>query len=240
MLLVGGMLFCANAQERSVENERLKNVDCQWPAARYKKAIGKNALLFNGLEYVDQYAGVRGHQFYNSPDWEEGIVEYQGQVYTGVDMKYDIVDDILIIGHFDEAGFFSEIELIRDKVKRFHLMGADFFRVIEGSEWAGALKVGFYRDVYRGKSHVLARYEKDVEARVSSNDRYNEFDLRTRHFIITDGAVFTVGRKKSLLKALPAHSKEVKSFMKKNKYRLKENKEAELATILKYYDNLTE
>lgn len=205
----------------------------------YEKSILRNSHLFNGVEYVDHYRGVRGHQFYKSIDWEEGSIRYQNQLYDSVEMKYDIVNDLVIIGHFNENGVFSAIELITEKVDAFWFFNEKFIRVKSSFNMQGKLDEGFYKVIHEGDNLTLGRYKKNKEAVVNTNDRYDEFDQKNRYYVIVNGQVHPIGKKKSLINALPDKGKEIKAFIKKYKIKLKDNKEVELDRVMTYYDQLT-
>jgi hypothetical protein len=66
----------------------------------YKSVIdeyGFDQVLDNGFLYNEKYSRKIGHQFFMKDQLYNGTLVYRGEVYKGVEMKYDIYDQQLVL-----------------------------------------------------------------------------------------------------------------------------------------------
>jgi hypothetical protein len=238
LLIVIGAFSNLYGQTDLVDLSTVESAALQSVTDLYTKTMSRNSGLYVGREYVDHYRGVRGHQFYESGDWEEGSICLMDSWYHEIEMKYDISSDEVIIGHFSEDGFFSPIRLIKDKVSEFELLDDRFIRLAPTDSGNTGLSGGFYKVLHEGIASAYSKYIKRSESRVSSTDRYYEFELKVKYYVIKENQTYLIGKKKSLLKVFYDREKEIKNYLKKNNYRLKDNKELELQKTVAYYNSI--
>src|SRR5687767_14800174 len=69
----------------SVSNSKIYAVDS------YYRQLNENLGLNNGREYVDYDINIKGHQYFQTDEFEEGTVVYEGTLYKDIPLLYDIV-----------------------------------------------------------------------------------------------------------------------------------------------------
>ncbi len=81
---------------------------------------GIDFQLINGEEYIYRHSGINGHPYYHDNSWIEGTVKTVDAEYSGVSLRYDIYDDLLILNHISSQGSFM-ISLNKAVVREFSL-----------------------------------------------------------------------------------------------------------------------
>ena len=83
--------------------------------SRYYKSLGEQSGIYRGTEYTGYPFRVRsGHQYFESADISYGSVFYDGILYEGVPMRYDIVKNEVVVLYPDNV---SGIRLHNQKIK---------------------------------------------------------------------------------------------------------------------------
>jgi hypothetical protein len=66
----------------------------------YKSVIdeyGFDQVLDNGFLYTEKYSRKFGHQFFMKDQLYNGTLVYRGELYKGIEMKYDIYDQLIVL-----------------------------------------------------------------------------------------------------------------------------------------------
>ena len=133
----------------------------------YMGAAGDCAALYQGqVETSISHATWTTHPYWNSDSFQQGNICYDGNVYTFVPMRYNIMDNQLAVVAPD-----SKLSIVpnQDKIKWFELDGNHFERE---HEW-------FMQVVYQG-SHASLLLNKTKQ-----NYGDVEIDRRSYHQIKT-------------------------------------------------------
>jgi hypothetical protein len=183
-------------------------------ASNYDAAMINQLRLYNGVEYNAYPEPYEDFPYFESEYWEEGSICYYGEWYHGVPMQYDLLNDLLVIEHYNQSGYGVVLQLHTDKVRP-----------------------GFYDLLYDGESRVLCKKRKDVLERVESGTVSVSFVERTHYYIMKDGAAVPVRNKGTVLKALADKKKALKQFARKEKVFFID-KEESIVQLVRYYDTL--
>lgn len=203
----------------------------------YDAQISKNSLVNNGRAYYDRYNSLRGHQFFYDDYWEQGSLIYEGHTFNDIFLKYDIFRDLLLIEHFNSSGHLSPIQLYSPEVSSFKLMGYYFIWI--DKDTISGLKEGFYNQMYKSEdSEVLVKRRKEIAQANDINSIREEFIIKDRYYIRKNDIFHKVKKKGSVIKLLADRKKEIKRFIKKNRFRFKNNPDQQLVEVVKYYDSL--
>lgn len=196
--------------------------------------MGRQAELYNGTEYINLDRFIVGHQFFQTMDWEKGDIFFDGLLYRGIELRYDLVQDEVIIPHFSQSGYAYSIMLNKENISYFKLLDHDFIHIRPDSARQLGLKPGFYDVLFDDQVQVLARRIKSIaENSYAKNNK--EFYLKKRYFIKNKGRIFPVRSKRTLLKALEDRKKEIKRYMRRNHYFYRTDPEFTMLMAAKYY-----
>lgn len=198
----------------------------------YHRALGNQAHIFNGSEYVDYEQKKEGHQYFLTNQWTYGTITYGGLEYTNIPMLYNLETDDVIIGQFSEAGRFNQIKLNRQQVSGFTLSGNRFVHLRKHS----APEHGFYQELYAGHVQVLARRRKEYKKDVVTLS----FPEKDSYYLMVGGKYHEVKSKSSVMKVLKGHKKELSAFLRANNIVFSQNREQALSQLAAQYDVLTQ
>ena len=196
--------------------------------ALYTKWLSVQSLLYNGKspkKYEDDILDLV--PFY-LPDWEDGTVYYDGELYEAVPLMYDLVSDKVIVS---QARSYSEIELISSKVERFTIRD-NFFVHLR----TPGLEDGFYQLLYDGGTKLFVRRKKIIEDNIAAGKVVHEVSAVDRYFIYKEGNYTPVKKLSSVLNVLADKAKELKSYSKKNRLDFRNKKESSLMLLVRHYD----
>jgi hypothetical protein len=205
----------------------------------YHQAMSQQAHLFNGSEYLDYNQPKRGHQFFKTREWEDGTITYDGIVYPKLPMLYDLVKDLVVIGHFDETGTSLNIRLNKERVQRFTLQGHTFVRIVGDSSNSTSVAAGFYDLLYDGQVKVLAKRQKKYQQSVEDRHVILVFSSKDRYYIRVGDQYHLVKSKGSALKVFQEHRKELVRYLRQHKHNFSDDRELALVALAEQYDALT-
>ena len=204
----------------------------------YHQSTKSYSRLYNGKEYIEFKKNMPeiGTPFFRSEDWEEGQVFYDGELYEKVFMRYDLLQEKLVVEHKGHG----EIELISEKIKYFRIAGHTFVRLEEKIGNKSPISPGFYDLIYDGNTKVYVKRLKITEEKVETQlSIILTFKEKNSVIISKKGAYSLVGNKSSDLKVFGDQKSALKKFISKNKIRYRANREEALVKIAGHYDQLT-
>ncbi len=225
------------AQENLVPKSHLADSALARTIYQYDKAIERNSMLFTGREYYDGHEGVRGDQFFQVDYWEEGMVEFGGQLFSGINLKYDIYSDQLLVEHFNSSGRLAPLELYKPDVSRFSLFGHKFIQIKKDS--LSNVKGGYYDELVDGpRAQLLAKRNKEIIALNGARSYGKEYRQNDKYIIRMDGAYYSVRNKRAALKVFSDKKKALKKFVKSNGLFFSKEKEESFIEMVKYYNSI--
>jgi len=239
VILIVWLNFSSSVSAQQIEGRQDEIIEKAFAEAVsvYNKEIGKNSMIFTGSAYYDSYGGIIGHQYFVNDYWEQGSLVYDDHKYDSIFLKYDVYRDLLLIENFNSDGYLSPIQLYGPKVSSFNLMGYYFIRLERDT--ISNIKAGFYNQMYKSKDiEVLIKRRKEISNSNGINTIREEFTNKSRYYIKKGGLFYRVKKRKSILKVLEDRKKEIKNFIKKNKFYFKESIDIQLVEVVAYYDSL--
>lgn len=204
-------------------------------AQLYNESFADRLRLYNGIEYVDYDKYIKGHQFYESQDWENGAIHYDGVLYRNVPLHYDLMRDEVIVEHPNETG---EIRLIPERVQYFSLLNHTFIRLVADSAKSSLGRTGYFDLLYDGNVQVLAKRSKEIEEKITNLAVNRTFLQKDRYFVQQSGVYHAVKSKKSVLKLFNEHKKTLAKNLRRDGIRFKTDRELAMIKLAGYYDAL--
>ena len=239
LLLIANVFFSfAYCQSENLDTSQVQSSINQ-AIGLYYKAIGENAHLYNGSEYM-QYIVFNPakdrNPFFQNIFMQNGTVMYDGTVYHDVPLTYDVYKDVLIGMRYS---WNYRIQLVTDKVDFFELAGHYFRLLREDSTASLPDGWGFYEKLYEGKSiSVLAKRKRKKEERYYSAEFTTYFFQNDHYYIKKDGTYFPVNSKSSVLDVLKDKKKEIRKYLRKNNISFKPSPENGMISAAAYYDQI--
>jgi hypothetical protein len=211
----------------------------QQTIANFYIAIGQQSRLYNGHEYLPYDRSIKGTALYpfDAETWASGEVNYDGLLYKGVPMMYDIFKDKLVVLLYNH---FSMYTLLDERVHDFSFSNRHFVRVNADSltNDKSVISTGFYEQLYGGnKIEVLAKRIKTVQNSTNiaiSLETY--FIAKSEYYLRKGNAYYKVGSQGSFLNALKDKKPQLEKYMKDNSIKFRQDPEGAMASLAAYYD----
>ena len=180
-----------------------ENVNEDLLVALNNKAGYKNLSLVNGVEYIELYRSINTeHQFFNGRDFYKGTLEYQGQFYKDIQLKYDIFRDILVAKLQRGVEGTLILELIKDHVRRFTIGEKNFINVQDPNL---EITLGFYEIILvEDNLKILKKHRLNAIEKQDRSMAYYEFEkLDSQFYFVLDNSKYIEADKSDLLDFLP-------------------------------------
>jgi hypothetical protein len=208
----------------------------EYAVSLYHENIKNESGLYNGSQYVVYAQTIQdGIPFFEITQPSNGNVTYWGVEYKNVPLLYDILKGE-IITVVPSTNYL--IKLNTEKVSSFEVLNHKFIRIAKDSSNKN-IKTGFYDVLYDGQTAVYKKEIKTLNEDLSSG-KLRTFILDENAFFIKKNNVFfTVSNKSSLLDILKDKKKEVQEFIRKNKLKIRKDKDNALPKIAAFYDEIS-
>jgi hypothetical protein len=127
----------------------------------------QNSKLLRGVEYIEEHRMINeNHKFFESNDFQKGVLVYDGQLYNDVTLKFNIYDDLLLIYlQYEQRNLF--FELFSDKVNNFEISDHKFSYIRAEND---SSILGFYEiiseegDFKIFKKHIKIELREEIKA----------------------------------------------------------------------------
>jgi hypothetical protein len=230
-------LLTLTIQAQSADNDTL-TPHRAWNNAvqQYHDYLTPESGLYRGSEYVQYaYQLKEGHPYFDQDHMRKGSVLYRGIRYNDLPLIYDLVKQLLVIN--DPFNTFK-IALINEEIDSFTIANHIFIRLKDSLD-PSAPRVGFYEQLYKGRTWILKKEKKEIREEINLTvDRF--IDQSVSYYLKKGNTYFPVNNKRALLHALNDKSQETKKFMRRNSLRMTADKENTLIKVAAWYDSLNQ
>jgi hypothetical protein len=205
----------------------------------FSASIGKQSPLFNGAEYYFYDPHIKGNAYFlEARAFVPGAVFYDGELFTGVPMLYDIYSDKVVVLLYNH---FSKFSLVNEKVKSFDLLDHHFVNINADTLVNNSIiKSGFYDELYNGKTQVLVKRSKNIQTATSGilgPESY--FNLVKNYYLRKNKVYYSITGKGSMIDVLKDRKKQIQQYIKANQIKFRRDPEEAMVKIASYYDHLT-
>lgn len=199
------------------------------------RVYGLDQTLYNGKKY--NYfvpPGTEGHQYLLSPDYIAGSVTLKGKCYKDITLNYDIFNQKLLLQYEDETGALNIIEVSKAWLTSFRRgnMNFEFLNLEQDPH--------FYQVLGEGPLRILYYWRKNLNL----NDAIGSSNFIFTHairdsYVLMDGQLKPFRTKRSLIGLFdPGHRPEIKSYLRKNKIKVKKASDKAMAEMITFIGNI--
>jgi hypothetical protein len=223
--------------ETTRESELVYSESHHFVGDLYDSLVHKSNVILNGKEY--------GYYFYpwiSSPlipdnHQANASIVINGKKFDNILLKYDTYKDLLV--YYDPTNLVNSV--ICPIIVNRHIFDEFSLVVSSGNLRFKFLKIpdneilrsGYYEIVYDGESKFFIKHLSNKFIK-EGRDKY---DYKTIRYLMSDAGYFKIKGKRSLLKAFPGHSAEVKKYIKTSGISVRNASKNEILNILNFYDN---
>jgi hypothetical protein len=197
--------------------------------------LGASSLLYTGSEYIGYKPGIKGHPYYFDEGVVTGSVLYDGIVYKSAPLKYDIVQDELILF---PSGNNVPIKLLKEKIFQFQLGNEMFIKMVNDSTVGGSGASAFYQLLNRGTVTAVAQLKKQIleSRRMDEASRFVQYE---RYFLKKDGLYYPVNKNSDILALMKDKRDEIRKFQRSEKLNFRKSPIETIKQTAVYYSQIT-
>jgi hypothetical protein len=236
---IPGFIFTVNTygqtsqQDSSSQQNALNN-----STTLFYASLGKESPLFNGKEYYDYDLKTTGNAYFLDINaFSTGSVTYDGILFKGVPLLYDVYSDNVVALLYNH---FTKYSLIREKVSGFDLLDHHIVNIDSLSlPGNSVIKSGFYDEIYHGKLQVLVKRSKNIQTTSGQSTLESYFSASIHYYIKKNSVYYEISSKGELLDLLKDKKKDIQQFIRANQINYRKQTIDALAKIASYYDHVT-
>ncbi len=193
-------------------------------------------ILYNGRIWHKKHGNVLGNEFLFTPLWLKGDVTINGHTFNDNSLRYDILNDELLIRRHDGVIISLNKEMVSGFVLKIDNNQYRFENF--GSSDNNGL-TGFANVLYRGNTALLLKSVKEIEP-LGYQKVYDIFYLTEYMYVMKDGDFHRIRGRKGLLDFLDDKRGELKNFIRLNKIIIIPKQPEYVIPVLQFYDSLTD
>ena len=185
----------------------------------FDNIIGRENLdLNNGQFYTDTYKTIGTNNMYLFTNkYTIGNINYEGQDYYNVNIKYNVYKDELILNPYGESEHIGII-LIQDKVGSFYINDKHFIKINQNESSLSELTTGYYQlERINDNFNFYIKYHKNLAKRINDDGVYYNFPEDNTFFISFENVFYSTDSKNDLTKIFPHQKKRINDFYSTNR-----------------------
>jgi hypothetical protein len=199
----------------------------------------ENSELHNGLIYFEKYkVKNKKSQFFYSPDYLLGSVVFNDQTYFGLDLKYNVYDDEVLMRVENRFGG-KTLQLYKNKISGFTIKERRFIK-IDFSSTNKAFASGFYEVSKENPFFILfIKHRKKMNEHVGEKSVYHEFeDQKKTYMFWYQDKYHLIKKVTDLTNLFPQHKEKLDSFYNNQEQKSNIRFAAKLNSLLIYLGTL--
>lgn len=197
----------------------------------------ENSELHYGIAYFEKHrAKSKKSKFFPVPDFVSGSVIFDNMPYYGLDLKYNVYEDELLMRVANQFGG-GTLQLYKEKVEAFEIDGHHFVKT-ETSKKQNEIPSGFYEVLLeKARFSLLKKHRKLLELDLSDKSTFYEFEVLPSTFILAfNHNYYPVENVSDITSLFTDNADQMVEFSKKRPR--SQNTEKELKALLNFLDTL--
>jgi len=199
------------------------------------ESYGPDQDLINGIEYFNLHIHSSGHKFLDEDQYYQGRVAIDKKVYRNVFLKYDLLNQqvLLLIDH--PLGGNKQIILNNIRINAFEINERIFHKyTFPGS---GTL---FYQVIGNDEMACLYHFRKQEIPRAIDQYNLSEFtNVQRKSYLHWQSELHAFKGTRSFIRIFPDHQSQIKSYIRQNKLNIKNLNDTEMHRLISYCNSLT-
>jgi hypothetical protein len=222
----------------SYAQEHSPNAKVDYWNELYKSVVNEyefDQVLVNGICYEDEYLGTVGHPFLFEDQFYKGTLIYRGGEYKGLDIKYDIYKQQVIL-YIRQNNSIAWIIPPNDFISAFSLGDKLFVKhTFEGVP-------RFYQMIFDTEELKCLYYWSKLRYNSDHKRYYYSYrftDSERKTYLIVDDVLKKYGDNRSFVRLFPQESQmRIKQYIKNNKIKVAKSSDVEIEKLVTYCKTL--
>ncbi len=217
-------LFCFTTNAQINSSELLRSTDQQIGYSSLPYANGKLHLNY------DITIAQNNHRYLGENQFVKGTIQYKGEPYFEVKLKYDIKEDEIVYLP-EEDNNYIKVNLIKDHVDAFTLQTKKFKNLTK--ELPTKFTKGFYEVAweYKGTTLYLKHSKYAIEI-LKNNKKEIEYFNKKEYLIFYKDSYYSFETERDFLQLFPDKKEVIKAYYEKYQKTEKNNKTDFISTLL--------
>lgn len=191
-------------------------------------------LLLNGRIWIDNYSKVEGDQFFLTNEFVKGSVTYDGKRFDNLDLKYDLINDELILRYEPYPIIIMNKEMV-DSFRLFY--NGNEYRIINAGNDPSELFYGYINILYDGSAALFVKYSKKIYP-LAVDGKYDLFVQVQRIYLKKGNEIIPVIGRRGFLNQLDDRKHEIRKYLRSSRIRLTTRNLTTLVRVLNFYDSM--
>jgi hypothetical protein len=193
----------------------------------------------NGTLYVNIYRPTsNNHNFFNTNEYTKGDLNYGGQIFYTINLKYDIVTDELILKRVGDYSYL-DINLIKKKIESFTINNRLFLNLDNILKTSENKLDGFYEQNLIGNDFTFyIKHHKKFLKNLSTGSIIYEFSEDNSYYIEQKNIFHNIDSKNDLITIFPKHKAYINKYYNQNNSLNKSNENLFYENLIKNLNNL--
>jgi len=201
----------------------------------FDHSYGADYNLWNGKEYYIRYYNTEGHPFFNSDQFRKGSLLINGIRYEDVTIKYDLVDQHIILQQTAFSGIKVHLVLTSEFIDEFTIDGK-LFRRMSFPETG----TRFFQIVRTSELPCFLFWEKDVIFIPSSYTTFFTPQSSKAYLMVSD-RLNSIKNASSFIRIFGKQFRgEIRRFKRRNRINFRNISEESLKELINYCTSLAD
>lgn len=205
---------------------------------QFDNAVGKGNLgINNGSIHLNNlHSANKTHRYYGNGQYIIGTLVYDGQPYSAISLKYDLLKDIIVAKTPDPKSNIN-INLITEKTAMFVLDGKKFVNLNYNTKTPDFIG-GFYEEERLAKPLCFyTKYRKMAIEELRTSGIFYSYEEVNSYAFSYRNNLYRIASKGDALAVFPQLEKEIDAFFDRNTALERSDKKLFFITLLKHISN---
>lgn len=204
----------------------------------FDKTVGKENLdIINGIPHTNPFRTNGETNLYYLNQYESGTLNYEGQTYYNVKLKYDIYRDILVLNPYGESENIG-VNVITTKVQSFSIKDKNFVNIDKKDPLVTEFTPGYYEENKISPDFIFyIKHHKNQLKSVSEGVLLYSYEENTSFFLDLNGKIYSIKSKNDIIKLFPEQKKQINGFYLMNRELRKSDLNQFMRNLMKYINN---
>ena len=175
----------------------------------------QNKKVFNGTLYIEKYRTINEkHKFLISTQFQKGVMHFNGQPFFGLELKYDIYEDELLLNSKSTAG--TVLRLQKKRIDSFTIASRKFVNLRQVNQPKTEIS-GFYEILLETSLFtLLKKNQKSILKKVRKELVYYEFKSNNKRYLFYKDTYYPLKKKKDVTRLFPELKRTINLYYKKS------------------------
>lgn len=205
-----------------------------------EQIYGVDDELINGYPYRAPHHMIQFHPYFQQEGWQYGTLYMNGEIFRNKQVKYDLVEDAMILKADLQDGVTKLIHLNSLHVDSVRMANQLF---VHSRKYFPADSIDtYYQEIFdaeNGKLAFLIHHSKKFHSQYTGIAPKGRFsDVNSERLLIRNGKTYKVNRRRSFLKVFEREQRrKLRKFLSRKDFHYRKASPQQLYQLMKFYSS---